>query len=163
MTANLKTGLGWGIIAAIVSATITAGMSPLAGASVMHAEKLAIPQTASGLPVQLSGMHSSLPTNGQQLRFIDDRGGVESFQIAGTNQNGVRSARCVDTTGTSKGTKTDVNGWWWVGRTDVTLWDSPGCRKNYIGKEYFDAGAFPTHWSDWRCLEDVAPFKDYDC
>lgn len=164
MTASFKTRVGRGLLtAAVISAGITAGMSPLAGASVAHAQDPVVSQTASGSLTQLSHLHSSIPSNGQQLRFIDKRGGVKSIQITGTNQDNIRAARCVDTSGSNKGAKTDVNNWWWVGRTDVTLWASPGCNANYIGKVFFDAGSAPAHWTDWRCVEDVDPFNEYDC
>jgi hypothetical protein len=88
------------------------------------------------------------------LEFLDLRGTINSVYISGPDQNGVQRGECLRTPG-----RTTISSSWWGNRTNVYTYFGTGC-----------GGAFqnllwiaPDGGSAYRCLEDVSPFRDYNC
>lgn len=93
-----------------------------------------------------------------QLVFDDYLAKVNSIQIIGTNQNGVKEYACW----TTPLTVNLIPNWWWSGDTVVWPYTSSNC------SEGTQLGSSPLTLTDsltdppYHCLEDVSPFSDWN-
>ncbi|MEU8620200.1 hypothetical protein [Streptomyces sp. NPDC048623] len=99
----------------------------------------------------LASAPASAGTNGQQIRFYDQRGDVYSVFLYGTNQDGHTVAGCFDTP------KTDnyISGYWWKYDLSVTWYPQSGCNGTAIEPSPETFSIPVSQSSDWYTIYDL--------